>query len=168
MVWLPVLGIFNVLTDVEVCCYTQGLYRHCKRAFTGTFLGEKEHHTWDSNPCQYCAWLFSQTLYQLSYSLPQISSWGQSSHVLHFSCVQVIPEWPCVSCCQILHCFIFLSFQICPGESEMCDWRLCIAGGHVCRRWQTDSMLLFCCKPTQVTVFTDQNLAVVIGNWLKI
>ena len=27
--------------------------------------------TGDSNPRQYCAWLFSQTLYQLRYSLPQ-------------------------------------------------------------------------------------------------
>ena len=27
-------------------------------------------HTWDSNPRQYCAWLFRWTLYQLSYSQP--------------------------------------------------------------------------------------------------
>ena len=39
------LGIFNVLTDVDVCCYTQGLYRHCKRAFTGTWLWEKKSTT---------------------------------------------------------------------------------------------------------------------------
>ena len=26
--------------------------------------------TWDSNPCQYCAWLFSQTLCKPSYSKP--------------------------------------------------------------------------------------------------
>ena len=111
--------------------WTQGLDRQCKSLHWKLTLGEKEHHTWDSNLCQYCAWLFSQTFYRLSYSPPQILSWGQSSHVLHFSHVQVIPQWPCVSCCQILHCFIFLSFQTCPGESEMCDWRLCIVGGCV-------------------------------------
>ena len=30
-VWLPVLGIFNMHTDVSACDGTRGVYRHCNR-----------------------------------------------------------------------------------------------------------------------------------------
>ena len=168
MVRLPVLGIFNVLTDVDVCCYTQGLYRHCKRVFTGTWLWEKKSTTPGTR---------TRVSIVPGFLVRHFTSWAipcpkscleDSPHMSSISHICRSSLNGLVSCCQILHCFIFLSFQICPGELEMCDWRLCIAGGHVCRIWQTDSMLLFCCKPTQVTVFTDQNISVAIGNWLKI
>ena len=41
MVWLPVLGIFNVRTDVDACDCTRGLYGHCKTVCTGRCLWEK-------------------------------------------------------------------------------------------------------------------------------
>ena len=39
-VWLPVLGLFNICLDVNVCDCTQGLYGHHKRACTKNWLGE--------------------------------------------------------------------------------------------------------------------------------
>ena len=36
MVRLPVLGIFNVHTDVDACDCTRGLYGHRKEVFTGS------------------------------------------------------------------------------------------------------------------------------------
>ena len=56
MVWLPVLGIFEVVTDVDVL-----------EADSGRKISQ---HTRDSNPCQTATWLFSQTFYQLSYRHP--------------------------------------------------------------------------------------------------
>ena len=41
MVWLPVLGIFKVHTDVDACDCTRGLYGHHKRVCTGSWQGEK-------------------------------------------------------------------------------------------------------------------------------
>ena len=41
MLWLPVFGIFNVLTDVDACDCTRGLYRHCKSLHWKLALGEK-------------------------------------------------------------------------------------------------------------------------------
>ena len=44
-----------------------GLYGHRKRVCSGRKIACRGG---DSNPRQYCAWLFSQTLYQLSYRRP--------------------------------------------------------------------------------------------------
>ena len=60
--------IFNVLTDADACDCTQGLdYKHRKKVCTGRKITCR---TCDSNLHQYCTWLFSQTLYQLSYTSP--------------------------------------------------------------------------------------------------
>ena len=42
MVCLPMLGIFNVRTDVFACDCTRGLYRHLKRVCTESWLGGKK------------------------------------------------------------------------------------------------------------------------------
>ena len=63
-VWLPVSGIVNMCTDVDACNCTRGLYGHCRRVCTGRQIS---CHTEYSNSGQYCIWLFSQKLYQLSY-----------------------------------------------------------------------------------------------------
>ena len=42
VVWLPILGIFNVYTDVNACDCIQGLCGHCKRICTEKWLGEKK------------------------------------------------------------------------------------------------------------------------------
>ena len=41
MVWLPVFGIVNMCMDVDACTCTLGLYGHCKRENTESWLGEK-------------------------------------------------------------------------------------------------------------------------------
>ena len=41
MAWLPVFGIFNVLTDVDACNYTHGLYSYRKRVCAENWLWEK-------------------------------------------------------------------------------------------------------------------------------
>ena len=41
LLWLPVLGIFNMHTAVDACDCTWGLYRHCKRVCAGSWLWEK-------------------------------------------------------------------------------------------------------------------------------
>ena len=41
MVWLPVLDIFNLNTDLDACDCTQGLYEHRKRVCTASCLWEK-------------------------------------------------------------------------------------------------------------------------------
>ena len=68
MIWLPVFGIFNMRTNVD----GRG---DCMDAIRESALktdpGRKiPCRTRDLNPCQYCTWLFSQTLYQLSYPAP--------------------------------------------------------------------------------------------------
>ena len=71
MVWLPVFQfeIVNVRTDVVACDRTRGLYEHrALELVTGRWIVCR---TGDSNPRQYCAWLFSRTLYQLSYPRPR-------------------------------------------------------------------------------------------------
>ena len=40
-VWLPVLGIFNMRTDVQTCDCTGGLYRHLRTVCTESWLREK-------------------------------------------------------------------------------------------------------------------------------
>ena len=67
MVWLPTFGIFNVHTDVDACSFTQRLYKHGKRVHWKLTGRKIPCRSGDSNPCQYCASLFSQMLYQLSY-----------------------------------------------------------------------------------------------------
>ena len=65
-VHVSVCGIFNGRTDVDEWDCTQGLYGHRK-----TDSGRKILcRTGDSNPRQYCAWPFSQPLYQLSCPRP--------------------------------------------------------------------------------------------------
>ena len=61
-IWPPV---FNMRSNIDACSCTWGLYyeQHKK-------VGAERKipcHTCDSNLRQYCTWLFSQTLYQLSY-----------------------------------------------------------------------------------------------------
>ena len=71
MLWLPALRILNMHTDVAAWDCAQGLYGHCKRLCTGSGLWEKlPLPTGNLNPHQYYAWLFSQTLSQLSYPHP--------------------------------------------------------------------------------------------------
>ena len=67
-VWLPAFGNFNVSTDVDACDCTRRLCGHRKRVCIGSNCGRKiPCRIGDSNPRQYCAWLFSRTLYQLSH-----------------------------------------------------------------------------------------------------
>ena len=67
MVWLPVFGIFNVRTDVDAC----SLHGGCTDTVIRESALEADSRTkihcriWDSNPRQYCAWLFIRALYQL-------------------------------------------------------------------------------------------------------
>ena len=68
MVWLPVFGIFDMHTDVDVCNCTQGLYGHHSESALEVDSGRKiPCCIEDLSPCEYCAWLFSRTLYQLNY-----------------------------------------------------------------------------------------------------
>ena len=62
---------FLTCAHVDECDCTRGLYRHRKRGRTGSWLWEKTFlpHG-DSNPRQYCAWLFSRTFYQRSCPRP--------------------------------------------------------------------------------------------------
>ena len=71
MVWLPVFGIFNVRTAVVAC--TRGLCADTVResAPEGDPGRKIPCRTGDSNPRQYCAWLFSTTLlFRPSYPAP--------------------------------------------------------------------------------------------------
>ena len=74
IVWLPVLGFFNLCTYGDACDCIWGLYRHWKTICTGSRLLEKKSLApqGDLNPSQYCAWLFNLTLYQLSCPGPYI------------------------------------------------------------------------------------------------
>ena len=84
MAWLSRYGICNVRTDVDACDCTRGLYGQRKRVCSESCLWVKikknkkkikKCRTWDSNPRQYCAWLFNRTLYQLSHSLVFVWFW---------------------------------------------------------------------------------------------
>ena len=70
LVWL--FGIFNVRTDVDASLFTHRVCRNTVResALEVDSGGEIPCCTRDSNPHQYCAWLFSRTLYQLSHPHP--------------------------------------------------------------------------------------------------
>ena len=61
----------NVRTDVDACDCTRGCMDTVSESALEADSGRKiPCRTWDSNPQQYCAWIFSQTLYQLSYPGP--------------------------------------------------------------------------------------------------
>ena len=69
MVWLTVLGIFNMCRYVDSCDAHGGCMDTVGQSALEVDSGRKiPCCTGDSNPHQYCAWLFSLTLYQLSYS----------------------------------------------------------------------------------------------------
>ena len=74
MVWLPVFGIFNMLTDVDACDCTRGCTDTLRESTLEVDSGRKiPCCTRDLNLGQYCTWLFSQRmLYQLSYPCPNI------------------------------------------------------------------------------------------------
>ena len=61
---------------MHVTEFTRGLYGHRKRVCTESGLwGEKKqipYRTGELNPRQYCTWLSSRTLYQLSYRGPSL------------------------------------------------------------------------------------------------
>ena len=83
MVWLPVpvFVIFNVCPDVMHLIAHRGLSGH-HESLHWKSTGRKTHCcTRGSNPCQYCTWIFSQTIYQLS----------------HHSISITAPAWPGVS-----------------------------------------------------------------------
>ena len=65
MVWLPVFGIFKV-PQVLINAIAFG---GCSNTVRDSGR-KKTCRTGDSNPRQYCVWLFSRTLYQLSYPGP--------------------------------------------------------------------------------------------------
>ena len=62
---------FLVCTQMLMHAMAHGLCGHLKRVCAGSWLKEKSLAAiGDSNLHQYCAWLFSQTLYQLSHPRP--------------------------------------------------------------------------------------------------
>ena len=65
--WCPCLRFFHVHTDVDPCDCTWGLYRRCNSLHWKLMLEEKSLAAPGTQTCQYCAWLFSWTLHQLSY-----------------------------------------------------------------------------------------------------
>ena len=89
VIWLPVFGIFNMSTDVDACnCAQSGCLDTISESALKVDSGRKiPCRSGDSNLHQYCIWLFSWTLYQLSYSLflmcLSVWSWhGSRSHSL--------------------------------------------------------------------------------------
>ena len=77
MAWLQAFGI---LTCVQMLMHAI-VHGGCRGATRESALGvdsrrEIRCHTGDPNPCQYCAWLFSQMLYQLSYPGPTAYAQG--------------------------------------------------------------------------------------------
>ena len=71
MAWLPVFGIF-MCAKMSMQAIAHGGCMDTVREFALEFDSRRKipYCTGDSNPCQYRAWLFSQTLYQLSYPCP--------------------------------------------------------------------------------------------------
>ena len=85
MVWLLVFWIFNMHAAVHACDCAWGLYGHCKSLHWKWTLGDKILcFSGESNLCQYSAWLFSWTLYQLSYSCPRDWHKGMNNQTMKF------------------------------------------------------------------------------------
>ena len=60
MVWLPMLRIFNMHTDVDACSFTRGWTNVIRESALKADSGEKiPCRAWDVNPHQYCIWLLS-------------------------------------------------------------------------------------------------------------
>ena len=72
MLWLPVLGIFNVCEQMLMHAIAhEGCSDTVRESAPEVNSGKKiATRTGDSNPHQYYTWLFSRTLYQLSYPGP--------------------------------------------------------------------------------------------------
>ena len=74
--WLPVFGIFFCLTCAQMQMYAiahGGCTDTARESTLAADSGTKiPCRTRDSNPRQYCAWLSSRTLYQLSCSRPVV------------------------------------------------------------------------------------------------
>ena len=68
MVWLPVFGIFNVAQMLMHVIAHRGCMDTIRESALETDSGRKiPCCTRDVNLCQYCTWIFSWMLYQLSY-----------------------------------------------------------------------------------------------------
>ena len=87
-------------------------YRYCKRVCTGSCPWKKNPCcTRDSKLCQYCAWLFSQMLYQLSYPHSYSQSAVSNQPVEQMSWLQL-----CRSCSRCDWIMLFLKSDACIGE----------------------------------------------------
>ena len=73
MVWLPAFGIFNVHTAIDTCDCTRGLYRHCKRGCTGSWL-------WEKNPLPHLG-LKPASILRLGFSVGHSTNWAIPSAV---------------------------------------------------------------------------------------
>ena len=69
---LPLFGICNMHTDVDVCVWlhTRAVRTPSESALKADSGRKISSCTGDSNPRQCCAWLFSRTLHQLSHLRP--------------------------------------------------------------------------------------------------
>ena len=107
---------FNMCTDVDACDCTWG----CRDATRESAMGVDSRreiycHTGDPNPCQYCAWLFGQMLYQLSYPGPTTyaQGWRNACQILlvqhaYFLCHRLFNVDTAVALYQTLFFFFFL------------------------------------------------------------
>ena len=86
----------------------------------------------DSNPSQYCAWLFSRTLNQLSYSCPyyyryHCHSWPSDSlYVPLWSCSSGEANWETWDFCT-LYSYIYI-----PIKEEVCATQVSYGTCHSC------------------------------------
>ena len=78
MVWLPVLGIFNMHTDADACINTRGLNKHCKRVCTQRWLWVKKKTLpqWGLKPTSVLCLAFGPDTFPGDISNPQ---WINSS-----------------------------------------------------------------------------------------
>ena len=111
MVWLPVLGIFNMRTDVDACDGTQGLYGRRKRVCTGNWF-------WEKNPFLHRGLALASVL------------------CLAFQQIELLPSscsfwtWCQCSCCSVLGDTggVVNSLDFCPAslKSLGCFYFLCV------------------------------------------
>ena len=74
MLWLPVFGIWMCAQVLMHVIAHGGCMDTVRESALGADSGrEIPCRTWDSNPPQYCTWLFCWTLYKQSYSCPSKS-----------------------------------------------------------------------------------------------